>query len=98
MRIADHITNLMARTHRNTGKGVAAVVGEVLIHIPCPTEVVRPLDQHRCRSERFECNDQMCEVELRLKIELDSDVLYTVLRLPPGLLSLAADPSRVEII
>ena len=66
------------------------VVGKVSVNLPRLSPVVGLLDVHRGRPERLERDDQVGDVELRLEVQLNGDVLLTVLRLPPGLVVGAA--------
>lgn len=51
--------------------------------LPCVPEIVRSLDQHNSRPKRFERDDQMSKMKFGFKIQLNSHVFHTVLRLPP---------------
>ena len=98
VRIAHHITYLMARSHRNAGKRIATIISEILIDTPRSTEVVRPFDQHSCRSESLERDDQMGEVKLGFQVELNTDMFNAILCLPPGLLPFASDPLQFKTL
>ena len=76
---------------RHVRERLRAIVGEVPIHLPRLSEVGRPLDEQRRRSERLESHDEMREVELRLEIQLNRDERFPVSRLPPATLPVAAE-------
>lgn len=64
-------------------EGGAAVGGVVLQHLPSSSKVLRPLQRHGCRPRRTKHQDEMCEVELGLQVQLHRFRLYTFRRLPP---------------
>lgn len=68
-----------------TGEGIRTVMREIFIHMPGAAKIVRPFDEHGCRSEGGEYNDQMGKMELGFKIQLNGDVLLAIFRLPPRL-------------
>ena len=61
-----------------------AVVSKISIDLPGLPKIVGSLDQHRRRSEGFEADDDMGEVELRFEVEAYRHVLHSIFRLPPG--------------
>jgi len=56
------------RHFRYSGERRRAVVGEVAVDLPRPSEVVRTLDEHGRRPERLESHDEVGEMELRLEV------------------------------
>lgn len=82
--IAEHVRDVLADSGR-VGECIPTVVRKVPVNVPRLTEIVRSLDQHSCRSERGKHDDQVGKVELRFQVQLDSDILFAILRLPPGL-------------
>lgn len=65
-------------------EGGAAVAGVVLQHLPRSPKVLRPLQGHGSRPRRAKHYDEMCEVELRLQVQLHCFRLHPLSRLPPG--------------
>ncbi|KAF3859343.1 hypothetical protein F7725_021742 [Dissostichus mawsoni] len=65
-------------------KGVGAVSGVVLQHLPRPPKVLRPLQGHGGRPGRAKHHDEMREVELCLQVQLHRFRLHPLRRLPPG--------------
>lgn len=68
---------------RDFGEVMFAVMSEVSVHLPGPSKIVRPFDQHGSRTEGLEANNDVSEVELCLKVEAYRDILHPILGLPP---------------
>jgi hypothetical protein len=58
-------------------------VGEVSVHFPGFSKIVRPLHKQGSRSEGLEAHDKMGKMELRFQVQLDVHVLHSILSLPP---------------
>lgn len=82
--ITHHIGDIFGDS-RHARERIMAIVREILVCVPRATEIVRSLDQHSRRSKSGERNDQMGEMEFRLEVQLNGDILLAVFRLPPGM-------------
>lgn len=66
-----------------TATSSCPVAHHTVTHLPGSAKVVGALDEHGCRPEGLECDDQMSEVKLSLQVQLYRNILHSVLRLPP---------------
>ena len=72
---------------------IGAIISEVSVHLPGFTEVIRPLDKHGGRSERFETHNQVSKVKFSLEVYLNGHVLPAVLGLPPFVFPIVTEVS-----